>query len=505
MKVVIRVDASIYIGSGHIMRCLVLARELKEQGHSVSFASRPQQGDLIEFVRNKGFQVNELVTPTDWKIPQNSADYVAWLQVPWKEDAASLFKYHDSADLLIVDHYGLNAEWESYVQKKLACKVFVIDDLVREHQADLILDQTLLREPQEYKIRNPNSIVITGCDFALLKHHFTTYREKALETTMLSSNVNVLVSMGGIDQPNATLQTLQALSKIITKKPFVTVLLSTKAPHYQSVKKFSLQHPSWINHIDFVDNMAELMLAHHVSIGAPGGTSWERACLGIPSIIISLADNQKTISSNLIKVGAAIGVDVTDIGSDLLIAYKRLINEWSEMRSANLSLCDGLGLLRVMQCINALSNNKSNLITLRCANKGDVKQVFDWQFLPETRQYALTQELPTWEGHQKWMKAKLLSISDCFYIIESLNDNKDIGVLRLDKLSVDRYLISIFIDPQYFGQGFAKEALAYVDRIHPNITIQATVLAENIASQSLFTAAHYQRLTVDTFIRPPIC
>jgi len=504
MKVVIRTDASRHIGSGHIMRCLVLAEALKEQGHTVSFASRPQQGDLVEFVRNKEFKVYELVTPTQWQTPQNSADYAAWLQVPWQKDAESLIQQVDNVDLLIVDHYSLNANWEIFVKNKLTCKVFAIDDLVRKHQADLILDQTLLRNPLEYKAINPNSVVLAGCDFALLKHNFTTYREKALESTMSLSNIYVLVSMGGVDQPNATLQTLQELSKIPGKKPLVTVLLSAKAPNYQSVKKFSLQHSSWVNHIDFVDNMAELMLSHHVAIGAPGGTSWERACLGMPSVIIPLADNQQTISANLVHVGAAISVNIADISSGLLPAYQTMINGWSAMRIANLSLCDGLGLLRVTQSINALCCNTSNLMTLRRANKSDIKQVFDWQLLPETRKYALTPELPTWEEHQKWMNTKLQSITDYFYIIESLLNNDSIGVLRLDKLSAGKYVISIFIDPQYFGQGFAKEALAYVDRMHPNITIQATVLEENIASQRLFTAAHYQRLTIDTFIRPPI-
>jgi UDP-2,4-diacetamido-2,4,6-trideoxy-beta-L-altropyranose hydrolase len=504
MNVIVRTDASRHIGSGHVMRCLVLAEALQEQGHTVSFASRPQQGDLVEFVRNKGFKVYELVPPHFWQTPVNSADYTAWLQVTWQEDAKSLVEQVDNVDLLIVDHYGLNSDWELLVKNELRCKVFAIDDLVRKHQADLILDQTLLRDPLQYKEISPNSIVLVGCDFALIKKNFTASRVKALKSTELPSNVNVLVSMGGVDQPNATLQTLQALSKMAGKKPYVTVLLSEKAPHYQVVKKFSLQHSSWVNHIDFVENMAELMLAHHVAIGAPGGTSWERACLGMPSIIIPLADNQKTISNNLVQLGAAIRVSIADISSDLLPAYQTMISEWSVMRKANLSLCDGLGLLRVTQCVINLCSNASKLMTLRRASKTDIQQVFDWQLLPETRKYALTPDLPTWDVHQKWMNTKLQSTSDYFYIIESLLNNDSQGVLRLDMLSVGNYVLSIFIDPQYFGQGIAKETLAYVDIIHPNISIQATVLEENIPSQRLFTAAHYQRLTVDTFIRPPI-
>lgn len=504
MKVVIRADASLHIGSGHIMRCLVLACALRKEGHTVSFASRPQQCDLVEFVRNKGFEVNELVSPHCWLTPQNSADYAAWLQVSWQEDADSLIQQVDDVDLLIVDHYGLNADWELFVKNSLSCKVFVIDDLVRKHQADLILDQTLLRDAKEYQKINPNSVVLAGCDFALLNPNFINCREKVLDNMALPSKVNILISMGGIDNPNATLQTLEALSKISCNKPFVTVLLSQKAPHYQSVKDFSLQHSSWITHLDFVDNMAELMLMHHVAIGAPGGTSWERACLGIPSIIIPLAENQKTISAKLVEVGAAIMVDLDKIESALLPAYQTMVNVWPTIRLANLSVCDGLGLLRVTQCVNALVSHALNCITLRGASKSDIKQVYEWQILPETRKYALTPEIPTWEEHQMWMQAKLPSITDYFYIIESLHDKKSLGVLRLDKLSENKYVLSIFIDPQYFGQGLGKKALSYIDLMHPNITIQATVLEENLASRRLFTVANYLYLAADTFIRPPI-
>lgn len=504
MNVVIRADASLHIGSGHIMRCLVLAEALKEQGHTVSFASRPQQGDLVYFVRTKGFKVYELVPPHSWQTPVSNTDYAAWLQVTWQDDAKDLIGKVDHVDLLIVDHYGLNDNWELFVKNRLLCKVFAIDDLVRKHQADLILDQTLLRDPLEYKEINPNSIVLAGCDFALIKQNFAVSRVKALENMVLPSSINVLVSMGGVDQPNATLQALKALSQKIGKKPSVTVLLSQQAPHYQSVKKYSIQHSSWVNHIDFVENMAELMLEHHVAIGAPGGTSWERACLGIPSIIIPLAENQKTISNNLAQVGAANRVSIADISSKLLTAYETMISEWSVMRKANLSLCDGLGGLRVAHCVDNIESNATNLVTLRRATNDDIELVFDWQCLPETRKYALTSEIPTWGDHQKWMNTKLKSHSDFFYIIESLFNNS-VGVLRLDRLSTGKYVLSIFIDPEYFGKGIAKETLAVVDIIHPNITIQATVLEENIASQRLFAAAQYQRLTVDTFIRPPIC
>jgi UDP-2,4-diacetamido-2,4,6-trideoxy-beta-L-altropyranose hydrolase len=506
VNIIIRADASIHIGSGHIMRCLVLAEALKDTGHQVSFASRAQQGDSIEFVKKKGFTVHELVRPNVWLTPLNSADYAAWLQVPWQEDAQSLFENIHDIDLIIVDHYGLNGEWEQQVQFHYDCKVVVIDDLVRSHKADMIIDQTLLRDNEEYKLANPNTFLLTGCDYALLNPLFASYRKKQfIQVKVLSKPIELIVSMGGIDKPNATLKVLEALLLYKNKLDIhVTVLLSNKAPNYDHVKNFCLSHDRWITHLDFVENMAEILSQQCVAVGAPGGSSWERACLGIPNIIIPLAENQLDICHGLVKVGAALPLNFTDIESGFAEVFNTLIDEWATLRAANLLLCDGDGVLRVVQCINTLLSHTDNSIVLRRAIITDIKQVYEWQCMPETRKFALTPEMPTWEGHKSWMERKLQSTKDYFYIVETLNKQDSIGVLRLDETADGHYIISIFIDPAQFGQGFAKKVLTYVDQIHPDIMIQAIVLEENIASQRLFSAANYQQTLPDTFIRPPL-
>ncbi|XNG96751.1 UDP-2,4-diacetamido-2,4,6-trideoxy-beta-L-altropyranose hydrolase [Vibrio cyclitrophicus] len=504
MKIVFRADSSIHIGSGHIMRCLVLASMLKEHGHHVSFACRPQQGDLLDFVRNKGFEVKELIVPSEWSTPKSSADYEAWLQVPWKVDVDSFVSIFASVDLVVVDHYGINAEWEERCKTQLQCKVFAIDDLLRSHNADMILDQTLSRTPSEYDSPELETTVLTGCDFALLNPNFVKYRQQAIQSSLHKSKPRVLVSMGGIDQPNATLQVLHELLAISDDRPLVTVLLSPKAPNYGSVKEFCSENDDWVRHLDFVDNMAELMLQHDIAIGAPGTTSWERACLGLPNIIVPLADNQKMVTEQLVKVNAAIQVNLSDIGNNLRSAYQTVLSEWASFHSANLNLCDGLGVFRVTQCINSLFDEQQNSILLRPATHTNIRQVYDWQILPETRKYALTPDVPKLEDHKNWMKAKLDVTSDYFYMIESLSTGTNIGVVRLDKQANDEYLISIFIQPECFGKGYAKQALTNVDLLHPDITIHATVMEANSASQYLFRSANYDQTSTSSFIRYPL-
>jgi UDP-2,4-diacetamido-2,4,6-trideoxy-beta-L-altropyranose hydrolase len=505
LKVVIRADASSYIGSGHIMRCLVLADALKRCGHAVVFATRPQNGDLVTLIKQRGFSAYALQQPSNFLVPSTTADYVAWLQISEYDDAQECATAFDNADLVITDHYGIGAQWHKVVKKAYNCKIIAIDDLVREHAADLVIDQTLLREPSEYHLFNPKTTALTGTQYAIVNTHFShrnSSQWSAVNT--LANTPRVLLSMGGIDTPNATLQVLKVLKESVNP-PVTTVLLSARAPHYKSVTEFAVEHNAWLTHIDFVDDMAALMCEHNVAIGAPGSTSWERACVGLPSIVIALADNQQTICKNLEAVGAAISVELNAISESLMKAYEQLITDYSKMRTINLQLCDGQGVKRIMKHITQLF---SGSLTLRLATQIDVQQVYDWQCKPETRCYALNKDVPSLVEHQAWMTKKLASKNDYFYIIE-LTVNKgekaiSVGVVRLDMTADNTYTISIFIVPEYFGKGVAKFALKKIDILHPTKTIHAIVLKENTASQVLFSRAGYQRINEEHFTRQPV-
>lgn len=504
MNIVIRADSSVYIGSGHVMRCVVLANELKSHGHNIRFAVRPQNGDSIDWIRCQGFDVCELPPPKEYVIPKNNFDYDAWLQVPVELDADQFISAVKCTDLVIVDHYSLGTEWEIVVKNRLDCKIFVIDDLVRKHHAELIVDQTLMRSPDEYKTINSAKDILTGCDYALLNPQFIAKREQALEGNHIATKPKILLFMGGIDKDNVTLQVLKTLQSELYDRVQVTVLLGSKSPSYKEVKDFCSVNTDWIEHIDFTDDMAETMLGHSLAIGAAGTTSLERACLGIPSIIIPLADNQLTVAENLVAVNASILVEKENIKSELVSAYKSLLENWSVIRQANLKLCDGLGVRRVVRKINSVLFEPDNKLSIRRACENDIKQVFIWQCHENTRKYALQTNLPSWEEHRKWMKRKLKSIEDFFYMITISEYGESVAVIRLDRIKKAEYIVSIFVSPEHYDQGIGRKALKFVDDIHKDVTLHATVLKTNVASQRLFMAANYQRVLKDTFIRLPI-
>lgn len=503
LKVVIRVDASLHIGSGHIMRCLVLADALKNASHNVVFLTRPQKGDLINIIKQRGFDVCELSQPFEWLVPETTSDYAAWLQVDESDDAEECIVQIGTVDLVVVDHYGIGENWHEKVRKACNCKILVIDDLVRQHDADIIVDQTLLRSVKEYQKLNPAAEILAGTDYAIIHPVFARFRQEVFRFKELDKRPKVLISMGGIDAPNATLQVLKTIKRDFIERPSVTVLLSKRAPHYQLVKSFAKQEDSWVTHIDFVENMAEFISDHDIAIGAPGSTSWERACLGIPSIIIALADNQLTICKKLSQVGAAISVDIGQINQGLKSAYLSLLGDYDKMREVNLQLCDGLGIERIMERLQLI--NKTDL-QLRAATIDDISQVFEWQCAPQTRRYALNRNIPTLLEHTDWMTRKIASQDDYFYIIE-LNEGakvSSVGVVRLDLSAENTYTISIFVAPNQYGKGVAKEALAILDKLHPSIIINAVVLKENIASQTLFSRAGYIKVGAENYTRQPL-
>ncbi len=497
MKVVIRADSSQHVGSGHVMRCLVLARELREQGMCVIFACIPFRGNLIHHIESEGFAVVKLTEPDSITTPRSDKDYLGWLQKTPEEDARDFLSQIDLVDLVVTDHYSIQQEWQSMVKRERNCTIVAIDDLLREHDADLLLDQTLGRKPSDYPAVHR---VLAGADFALLAPYFRVARQAAYSRSLIDGRTRILVSMGGIDNPNATLHVLQVIAK---REDFeILVLLSPRAPHYSAVVRFCAQYSS-ISHLDFVKNMAELMLRYDIAIGAPGTTAWERAALGLPSILVPLADNQREIANQLVKSRAAICVNLETLDNDLLDSIECLKSDWDGYVARNLNLCDGLGVYRVSSHIIQLLNPDKGGIFLRCATKEDIDQVYTWQCHPNTRKYALNKSIPTYAEHCGWMNRKLQSVVDYFYMIVD-DKQRDVGVIRLDQQASGHYLLSIFIDPEFYGQGIALSALKHVDTIHGNMCIEATVLDQNMASHRLFNKAGYTKLNSEKYVRLPL-
>ena len=303
MRVVMRTDAASHIGIGHVMRCLTLANVLQAKGAEVSFVCRPFAGDLAERIIAEGHRVH-LLPPAMQAVKleldlAQTPPYAAWLGESWETDLAQTRVALDGKvfDWLIVDHYSLDSRWES-AMRKISRKIMVIDDLAdRMHDCDLLLDQTLGRNDEEYKSWVPKDCtLLTGSNFALLRPEFAELRDYSLRRRAKPKMEQLLVSMGGVDQFNATGQLLEALQhSSLPPDCRIIVVMSDTSPWLDKVREQAKKLIQPTEVMVKVSDMAQLMADSDLSIGAAGSTSWERCCLGLPTLMVILAENQRGI------------------------------------------------------------------------------------------------------------------------------------------------------------------------------------------------------------------
>ena len=375
MKIAFRTDASLQMGSGHVMRCLTLADALKAQGADCHFISREHPGHLLEVIRQRGYKVNRLVVHVQpaqeaiKKIANEASDlqqepaHAAWLGSSWQTDAQESAAILASLqpDWLVVDHYALDQRWEEALAPHYR-QLMVIDDLAdRPHRCDLLLDQNLGRQPEHYVPWVPaHCQVLTGPQYALLRPEFAALRPYSLQRRQAQPALRqLLITMGGVDQPNATWQVLQALKTCaLPQESRITVIMGLTAPWLQNVRELAAQMPWPTEVVVNVNDMARRMADSDLAIGAAGSTSWERCCLGLPTLMVVLAENQQAGAQALEAAHAArlIG-SVSNIATQLPQAVRELTDSKHQMHMslAASSITNGQGVEKILKTMGLLN------------------------------------------------------------------------------------------------------------------------------------------------------
>ncbi|HEC14769.1 MAG TPA: UDP-2,4-diacetamido-2,4,6-trideoxy-beta-L-altropyranose hydrolase, partial [Rhodospirillales bacterium] len=286
MLAVFRADASATLGGGHVMRCLTLADTLAGSGWRCGFACNGEAVDVVPGVRR-----HDLLP-----LPPN-ADSVGLMKKRWG----------NTWDLAVIDHYGLDAAFESAL-RPIASRILVIDDLHdRKHDCDFLLDQTHGRTIDAYEGLIPRSArSLLGPDYALLRPEFAAMRGEALDKRrQIAGGINILVSFGATDPHNLgglALEALEPLGPDIS----VDVVLGGMARYSAAVGKAAVAAPFPVRVHENTLEMPKLMRDADIALGSPGTTSWERCCLGLPSILVTFAENQREIAAGLGRAGAAV-------------------------------------------------------------------------------------------------------------------------------------------------------------------------------------------------------
>ena len=470
-----RADASLELGSGHVMRCLTLADALRAGGARCHFLTRPSL--LAEAIGAAGHELHLL--------PETSGDEAA-------DADACLARIAGGCDWLIVDHYRLGADWERRLRAR-ARRIAAIDDLAdRAHAVDLLLDPNEV----EHRERRYDGLLPAGCRtllgarYALLRPEFTAAGRRPRDGALR----RVLVSFGGSDPGNATSLALDALASLPAAL-IVDVVIGRLHPAAEDIAARCRQQPGWTLHVQ-TSRMAELMSAADFCLGASGGTAWERCALGLPSLLLTVADNQRPLAQAIARAGAALWPgDAAQVSAatlaDLLRALQSCPDWLRAMSDTAVKLCDGRGAARVATALLAEG------LQLRPAAPSDEALTFAWRNHPSVRRHSGDGREIEAAQHRAWL-TRVLADGDRQLLIAELG-GAPLAVLRFDALASGEPEISIYLDPQRQGQGWGSEVLragtAWLRSQQKARAIRARIHPDNLGSQRAFRDAGYQPQT----------
>jgi UDP-2,4-diacetamido-2,4,6-trideoxy-beta-L-altropyranose hydrolase len=341
-RVVFRVDSSLVIGSGHVMRCSVLAEQLVKYGFDILFICRNLDGALLAFIASKF----KLIIINCTKKTNNENSVYKFNQL---SDAIDTIKHLNEHDIVVVDHYGLDILWEKKISEHKAISMVVIDDLNRKHKSDLLIDQNLLPD-QHIRYLGHTGKKLLGPKYCLLREEFSLLRNK--QVTLLDQ---VLVFFGGSDPTSECTKFIKALDYYEPKN--FTIKLITGSQNKTSITS----EVSWGCILSNSSDFAVDIKKSKYLIGAGGSTNWERLCLNKNFTIVAVAENQVEQAEYLDLngfaryLGKAENVSVVNYINEL----KRLDNNWHYIRDECNFTIDGLGARRVATCIEELYSGQN--------------------------------------------------------------------------------------------------------------------------------------------------
>lgn len=484
-----RCDASPTIGAGHVTRCLALAEALAEAGWQVTFAVGRGTAAMASATTAAGFALYELdAAPAD-------------------EPAALRTTFPEGVDLLVVDHYQRDVLFETAC-RGWAKRILAFDDATdRDHDCDFLLDAAAT-DSSIYDGRMPATArLLLGSSYALVRRSFIARRPAALARRDGRTAKTILVSLGATDQNNVTAMVLDALADI-AKKYSILVALSSRAPHVETVRA---RLPRNARLLLDVGDMAELIADADIGIGGAGTNGYERAVLGLPSLLLRLADNQRGIAALMVRAGAALDSGALDGG--LAPRLRELVGSLMTEPAARIRqsqaaavLIDGRGAHRIMiALLDAAAAKDATPVGLRLAGPADENWLLNLQREPGTRRHSREPAVPNADEHHRWMARTLADPARLLMIVEA--DCTPVGTLRLDRLAerggAPHFEVSLAVRAAFGNRGIGTAALVLARRLLPLAVLEAEIAPANVASRRAFTRAGFHPAGGDLLLHDP--
>jgi UDP-2,4-diacetamido-2,4,6-trideoxy-beta-L-altropyranose hydrolase len=473
---VLRTEASVAVGTGHVMRCLALAQAWGDAGGRVIFAMARTTPAVEERLRNEGFEVARVDTQVG-----SIAD---------AEETADLAQKR-GASWVVVDGYEFGAEYQASLKSR-RMKVLFIDDNghAGRYSADLVLNQNIHASEELYRSRETSTKLLLGPRFALLRRDFTAWRGWKREIPLVARKV--LVTMGGSDPDNVTLRVVET---ILSERDFdMTIVVGGSNPHLAKLREFAGDCGA-IRLVENAANMPELIANADLAVAGAGTTSWEMCFLGLPALLIVLADNQQRIADELSKRGIALNLGASDIALSMIAAQLRSIADSpairQEMSDRGRALVDGRGAERVVSVL------KKDSLSIRLAQDEDCKLLWDWANDPVVRASAFSSQMIGWDEHVEWFRGKL-NDRNCRILVCLDASAVPVGQIRFEKHGVSDANLDIAVDGRLRGLGFAARLIDlgadWAFEEWGLTRLNAFVKPENVASAKAFERAGFNRM-----------
>lgn len=487
MTIAFRVDASAEMGSGHLIRCMTLAETLRERGTSVRFVCRGHRGHLMPLLRERNLAVTALPAPAQAKGGARREDYAQWLGVSSDTDAKETIAALGSEKpaWLVVDHYALDSQWERLVRPCVG-QLMVIDDVAREHDCDLLVDQNYFEQPElRYRALVPHCTRALGPRYAIIRPEYAKHRAKARIRN--GAVGRILVFFGGSDPHDLTGMTLRALSDGLFDHVEIDVIVGSNYPYARELEALAARC-SRVRLHGPRPHLADLMEQADLAIGAGGATTWERLCVGVPSIVISIAENQRPICESLAKAGLIRYLGSHERVDEKLIRedVRRCIEqpqELAQLSERGRAVVDGLGALRIAECLVPTS---VSALRLRAASADDALLYLDWANDSAVRAQSFNSGPIAPSQHLRWFASKLASADSDLRVL--MAGELPVGQIRFDHEG-SAWHIDYSIDRLFRGRGWASRLVGLGMQAmlaRGSVTFCADVKESNPASAAVF-------------------
>ena len=475
-RLIVCAECGVQVGTGHVMRCLALAQAWKRAGGDVTFLVPEGFTGIEERVRAEGFLLETL--------PKESGA---------SAESFVLAALRANPSIVVLDGYGFG-EREQALLSGAGVRVLTVDDYAHatDYPVRWVLNQNPYAAPEMYPKVSRDTRLLLGAEYALLRDEFLPWA--GWKRTIPERARNILITIGGTDPENLSERILQSLELLPPGDLEVTLVVGSGNPHWDALQAASARSPVPVHLERSVRDMPDLMAWADVAISGAGGTAYELCYMGLPSLLLVVAENQRLSAERLSDSGIAVNAGTTqEFRAESFAPQLQSLIESSERRAAmshrGRELVDGLGSERVC---GALLGRE---LKFRLVREGDRRLLFDWAADPAARAASFYSAAISWEGHIGWFSERLQDCDSVIYIGENAAGDA-LGLVRF-QIKGEIAVLSVNVAPEVRGIGWGRRLIAFAThslvRARSVRRIDAFVKLGNDASVRLFDAIGYRR------------